>query len=506
MVFNFEITANLPIDKFISDLGEKWAIQPITKHYTLKTFYDSFDWRLWRNDLTCEFNRSKTVSTLILADRKRLKSEATTTIFDVPAFASQFNPGKVKQLIQPHLGIRALLAIGTVECEASQFNILDEDGGIAARLTIEEFALLNNRLTLLPNKGYEKFTKAIAETLANDFNLTETNKPLLLDILQLQGRRPKDYSAKISLDLVAESPADEACKVIFNPLLRVIKLNEQGVIADIDSEFLHDFRVAVRKTRVGLNLLKTIVPDERLMEHREFFNWLGQISGETRDVDVYLLNFEDYKNQLPKDNRQSINPLQTFLTAKKTKLHKQLAQKLQSKKYKTGLTKWQTFVTAATNLGTNESHSPETKLFADQKIWQLYKRVIKQAEAIDRDSPPEALHRLRKSAKKLRYVLEFFQSLYPAKPMEKSLDHVKALQDVLGDYQDVAMQQIRLQQFSEEMQKINTPTKTFLAMGFLINDFESRKRKTKDRFAVQFEKFQKTENRATYEKLFKPSK
>ena len=507
MVSSFEIPSNLTVDKLIADLTDKHTIERVTKQYTLKTFYDSFDWRLWRHDLTCEFNRSKTTSTLSLVDRKNLDTVASTALFDVPAFANQFNPGKVKQILEARLDIRSLIALGTVECETSQLNILDKDGYMALRLIIEEFELVKNRLTISPAKGHDKFAKDFAETISNQFALTPTDKPLLLDILQLQGRHPKDYSPKLNIALSPDLGTDAACKTIFLELLRVLKLNEQGVIADTDSEFLHDFRVAVRKTRVGLGLLKGIFPDDRLIEHKEFFNWLGQSSGDTRDLDVYLLNFEQYKKQLPKDIRQSINPLQHFLLAKKRKLHKQLAQKLRSTKYKTGLTKWQEFLASAAIVKIDENHaSSEIKVFADQKIWQLYKRLIKQGEAIDRHSSPEVLHKLRKTGKKLRYLLEFFQCLYPTKKLEKCLDQLKELQNVLGDYQDSAMQQGRLKQFCEEMQTVNTPSKTFMAMGVLIKDFEIRKRKTRDRFTSQFAKFNKDENKSTFENLFKKAK
>ena len=62
--------------------------------------------------------------------------------------------------------------------------------------------------------------------------------------LRLQGRKPNDYSSKININLDPEMRADIAIKYIYSHLLKAIKDNEQGAIADIDSEFLHDFRVA----------------------------------------------------------------------------------------------------------------------------------------------------------------------------------------------------------------------------------------------------------------------
>ena len=102
--------------------------------------------------------------------------------------------------------------------------------------------------------------------------------------------------------------------------------------------------------------------------------------------------------------------------------------------------------------------------------------------------------------------MEFFQHLYPERRIDKLITRLKGLQDVLGDYQDYATQQERLKQFSEEMQSINTPNKTFLAMGVLIQDFEIRKGKARDRFTLQFAAFKKAENHADFHALFAPKK
>ena len=52
------------------------------------------------------------------------------------------------------------------------------------------------------------------------------------------------------------------------------------------------------------------------------------------------------------------------------------------------------------------------------------------------DSPAEALHDLRKKGKELRYLLEFFASLYAADVVKPMVSTLKGLQDVLGRFQD----------------------------------------------------------------------
>lgn len=241
---HFELPANITAENLIAVLSDKVETHLVSRQYLLKTYYDSFDWRLYRQGVICEFNRSKQSSSLMLTNRKNGELLASTILFDVPSFSKQFNPGKVRQTLEPLLGVRALLAVCTLECEAYHLDILNKDEKIVLRVLIEEFDLLNNRLTFFPIKGYDKVSEHIVDMVTEGTGLCAVDKPVLLEALRLQGRQPKDYSPKLDIRLTPQMRADIASKYIFSYLLRAIKLNEQGTIADTDSEFLHDFRVA----------------------------------------------------------------------------------------------------------------------------------------------------------------------------------------------------------------------------------------------------------------------
>ncbi|HSQ57152.1 MAG TPA: CHAD domain-containing protein, partial [Gemmata sp.] len=102
---------------------------------------------------------------------------------------------------------------------------------------------------------------------------------------------------------------------------------------------------------------------------------------------------------------------------------------------------------------------------ASRRIWKLYRRVLREGAAITPASPPEAIHDLRKTAKKLRYLMEFFRSLYPTDKIGPLVKILKGLQDHLGAYQDVHVQIGQLRQFSAELRQADAPTETLLALG-----------------------------------------
>jgi CHAD domain-containing protein len=115
--------------------------------------------------------------------------------------------------------------------------------------------------------------------------------------------------------------------------------------------------------------------------------------------------------------------------------------------------------------------------------------MIKDGSKIDDDSPHEALHDLRKVGKELRYLLEFFSSLFdPAvvKPLVKAL---KALQDVLGTFQDREVQAAELRDLRDDVIKAENGAAALMAMGLLVDRLAREQHEARAHFAEQFAAF-----------------
>jgi CHAD domain-containing protein len=503
MSLQFDFPSGLTAEKFIAKLGNKASAQLVSRQYSLKTYYDSFDWRLYTNGITCEFNRSKTASTLLLRNLENDLIIANAEIREVPVFSQQFQSEEIRNALAPLLEMRALLPVCTLDYETYHLNIINNDEKTVLRLVIEEHDLFNNRVILHPIKGYDKAAEHLIDILTTALGLTPTDKPLLLIALKLQGRKPKDYSSKLNINLDPDMRADIAAKYIYSHLLKAIKYNEQGTIADTDSEFLHDFRVAVRRTRAGLSQLKGVLPDKISAHYAEFFSWLGQITGSTRDLDVYLLNFAQYKSSLPASIRDDLNPLHEFLAAKQRKAQQELAKKLRSAKYLSAISELEQYVKEqAPSKPLEPNATLSIKQLADRRIWKSYKRILQEGEAITEQSPSEALHELRKSCKKLRYLMEFFQSLYPEDKIKHLIKNLKGLQEVLGSFQDCAVQENTLKLFSEEMLNKHIHANTLLAMGVLIQNLDILRCNARKDFSSKFTSFKHEENRSAFKSLF----
>ena len=73
--------------------------------------------------------------------------------------------------------------------------------------------------------------------------------------------------------------------------------------------------------------------------------------------------------------------------------------------------------------------------FAGQALNKCWKKVGKHAHGLE-TLTAEQRHKLRKELKKLRYAVEFFSSLFPAKRVDPFLKRLKKLQTVFGDLND----------------------------------------------------------------------
>lgn len=487
--------------------------EPIASHKT--TYYDTFDWRLHRAGSVLEATadgEAKNLRWQTLDGRLRERLQLDSA----PVFAWDLPMGSLRSSLSPVIEMRRLLPVVHLEASGETLQILDENRKTVARVVLEKVSarreeetgpdrLLPPVLRVLPVKGYQKAFGELFRFLKEDCRLVpEPSRPLDLALAAVD-RRPRDYTAKLDLNLEPDQRADEAVKQIYRALLRTIKANEAGVRANLDSEFLHDFRVAVRRTRSALSQLKGLWPEERVREFRQEFTWLGKLTGPTRDLDVHLLKMADYRALLPDQVRADLEPLTDFLERHRQLEHEKMVRALGSKRCRDLLDRWQTFLDQP-SAGVEPPENMTTPIgeLASRRIWKAYRRVLEQGEAIGPDTPPEALHRLRIEAKKLRYLLEFFRSLYDTDEIGRLIKALKQLQDNLGDFNDFVVQQETLGRFAQQMVDDRLePAATLMAMGRLQERLEAGQEEERESFHRQFAEFSARGNRKRFRRLFK---
>jgi len=236
---------------------------------------------------------------------------------------------------------------------------------------------------------------------------------------------------------------------------------------------------------------KGVFPRESVERFREEFAWIGALTGPTRDVDVYVLKMDDYRSTLPEAVQRDLRPLEEFLRRHQEIEQNKLAAGLDSSRYPDLIRHWREFLETPLP---DDPTLPEAKRpireVASERIARCFRRVLKKGRAIDDDSPPEKLHRLRIECKKLRYLLEFFRSLYEPHDVEPVVKSLKRLQDNLGDFNDLQIQRKTLERFAHEMVAEGCATvESLMAMGRLIERLEARQAEARSQFTKRFAAF-----------------
>ena len=514
----FSIPAATNVDELLAVVHRRFPLRAAGSTPYVRQYFDSFDWLLHKAETALYLEDTGSEKHLCWT---RLPDNTPTHSLPVPQafrFAQDLPPGRFHDDLASVLGFRALLPVVNVTYRRRVFRVLNEDEKTTARLVIEEQATASNAipghkaslgatLHITPLKGYQEVALALKRLLHTELALPDHKTPLLLDALDALGHTPGGTAAKNDPVLDPTLHADEAVRLILRSLLQTIILNEPGLRADIDTEFLHDFRVAVRRTRSVLSQLKSILPPDVLVHYRPVFKWLGTVTGPTRDLDVYLLKFETYQSWVPPRIQNDLEPLRDFLTVQQRREQARLVEALDTPRYRALIDGWQSFLDGP---APDPPPSPEARhpvlAVASARIWRTYKKVIREGQAIinNPDAPAEALHQLRIRCKKLRYLLELFRSLYPAKAIKGSIKALKNLQDNLGDFNDFEVQQDTLQQFAfQMMNEGRAEIQTFLAMGRLEAYMEQRQHETREAFAERFTRFADPKNQQQFRSLFK---
>ena len=500
--------------KIRSLLATRYRFVEETPETVRRGFFDTFDWSAFLAGGSVEERVTGTRHQLFWHD---LTAEGIIEAQDVDkavGFASELPPGPLRDRLSAVLGERRLLPLVGLEGDRQGVRLLNEDEKTVARLVIEEHRLdggthaggrgLPARLQVIPLRGYENAFAEIVELLSTDLGLAPARTPLLREALNAVGRLPGDYSSKVAYDLEPGERADATAKKILLGLLDTLEANIEGAKANLDAEFVHDLRVATRRTRCALSQIKHVFPSDDVDDYKKRFAWVQAVTGNVRDLDVYLLSFEGYQSNLPVQLQPHLEPLRAFLLAHYDEEQQAMVRALDSPHFRGLIEEWRAFLEAPVPERADEANALRpAKAVADACIWRLVRRVRREGRRIRADSPPEELHELRKSCKKLRYLMEFFQSLYPGDAVRDLVKQLKALLDNLGGFQDLSVQGRHLTEVAQRMRdEGGAQTETLLAMGALVSAIYTRRARARAEFTDLFAAYDAKENRRRSKALF----
>lgn len=497
----FIVDSQAEVGAFLQHLNVAYKCSEKPTRRANEFYYDTFDWRLFNKDLLLK--RIGKYFYLISASGDVLLKEPG--LADKHFFFSDVPESPLQKKIESVAGIRALSEILFLRKKSTQFNVLNKDRKTVIHLFHEQGQIGDNAedknisplLRIVQVRGYEKpYARAIQIARKTGLQERVDGQSFFEEALTVIGRKPGDYTSGFDVSLDQNSTIEKAFNHICLPLVETMEQNYQGLLRDVDSEFLHDFRVAIRRTRSFISQFKKSFQGTEMAFFQDEFKWLGVLTGPVRDLDVYLLMKEQYASMLPVELHNGLE--QFFVDLKKTRLRKfeEMQNSLRSERYLRLIAEWKSFLDQ--NGQVNKEPGRGTQLcrpLALKKIRKCLKKILKKGGKLDQKSSDEDLHRLRIQGKKLRYLIEFFRSFFDAEEIEYFRKQLKKLQDMLGDFNDISVQ---LEMLSYVQQKLTGRNKRSVAIaaaiGGLITCLNAEHETLRNKFTTVFADFGSTKN------------
>jgi CHAD domain-containing protein len=285
------------------------------------------------------------------------------------------------------------------------------------------------------------------------------------------------------------SPADRAVDgfaAVLQNLAASMTANLAGAIHDVDTEFLHDLRVAIRRTRAILSRAKRVLPEEARQKFQLAFADFGGQTSEVRDLDVYLLGWEKDVASLSPATRSALDAIRALLVQRRAHAQDELRQVLTSVATSQLLTSWSECLAEPRPA---QAADRPLGVFVAEQIMKVERRLVTDGRAITDESPAADVHQLRKDAKRLRYLVECFGGLPGDVPRKAFVGQLKALQNNLGVHQDAEVQAEWLRHVVLTDPSVRGHDELLVAVGQFIESIEQRQRDARREFAHRFRRF-----------------
>jgi inorganic triphosphatase YgiF len=238
------------------------------------------------------------------------------------------------------------------------------------------------------------------------------------------------------IELASDMTAGDAFKAIARATVRHFSENVDAV-RNSDPEGIHQMRVGLRRLRAAISLFSGLLSGVGTEEIKSKLRWLTGELAPAREIDVFV------KENIEPATREALlrrggKAIKEEFSERRDQAFVRAEKAVNSERFRTLLIDTMQWIEARQTIPTDQASVPIGK-FAANVLHRRIRKVRKDGRDIDKMSPP-ARHKLRIRVKKIRYAVEFFESLFPSKREQKQLarlsTHLKKIQDALGSLND----------------------------------------------------------------------
>jgi CHAD domain-containing protein len=500
----FIFPQNLTSATFFRSSGKIFTVRKLHQVQQKRILLDTFDGRLYRRGYV--LLKSGAEYALLLCKSPGKERRGVCRSRKIIRFGHDLPVGIVQKKVTLISDTRALLPQVRWQEQRIDFNLINRRKQTVAQGQLVELQSLKHRLlyvNLTSERGHSGEMRAFLNLITEwgGEAVSRSPYPLFLERMNLN---LVGYAPKRVLRLQPHWPVYRALQTILEYQTRIMIQNERGLRQDWDVEFLHDFRVAIRRTRSILSQFKNAFLPDVLQRARQDFSTLSELTNPLRDLDVQLQRRPLYNKLLPPSLHPGLEKLDKFITKERQKEFSVFLKSLNGAVYRRIKKEWAVLLK-------NEDQETWKSLAAAQLpvkslVCKLVMKKFKQMQKMEqkdwKTADDETLHRLRIEGKKLRYLLEFFASLFPPQELSRILEQLKQLQDHLGRLNDLAVQQVKLLNHLQRKSSILHHPQTTAAIGALVAILHQEQTQLRDNLSNTIQPFFAPNHKKQYKKLF----
>jgi inorganic triphosphatase YgiF len=223
-------------------------------------------------------------------------------------------------------------------------------------------------------------------------------------------------------------PPSSGARALLTACMASLLLNLSLVAQSPRVELVHQARVALRRVRAALDLFGPVLGKA---EAEGLLARLGELSdhlGAARDLDVFL---ETGCERIAESVRTTVR---AHVEARRERAYAGLAAELASDAH--FLLMLSLLKIAET--GGDPDGDESLRGYLARALDRRFRKLAKASRGLDSLGEHDR-HRVRIRAKKLRYMIEFFEDVAPAGPFRRMRDTLEALQEALGELNDAVV-------------------------------------------------------------------
>lgn len=350
------------------------------------------------------------------------------TLIDTPEIAEQLT--QLADALEPIYKIETRQRLWTVQIRSAQVEVILEEGQITSSAGVSQRTQPFCEIELRLHQGQSAALYGVARLLSRLLRLHPISDSFRQRARAFStGEVARPVKAKrVKVD--AKDSAIGVFKQLAWICLNQLQANEGGVFAPNNVEFIHQARVSLRRLRTALKLFGTELPPEFSNKWGLAWRDVGEQLGNARNWDVFCTEIlPDIEADL--GNIPDVSGLKEFAQTQRDKAHAQTQAWMRGRRYSLTMI---AFCEAL--LALPDRKADRISDFADKALKKRYKRFCRGAK-VAHTLTGEERHEVRIDLKRLRYTIDFFESLYPQKQMQPFLASLAETQELLGHMNDL---------------------------------------------------------------------